>query len=168
MSTSIKRLAGKDLDILVEKELQEMLQEGYDLSPISAKIVHLRLLEKQIINGGLSTLSTPYRKNLIAEYKDKQLDEANLTEEAKRQLSSNRSLEGYKRRYQEKCDEVTALEAIIQNNIAALVEIVIAVESRTPLKIENILAPTLLTDLDIKTETKLHKKNLEVFTIKKS
>lgn len=149
MSTSTKRLAGKDLDILVEKELQEMLQEGYDLSPISAKVVHLRLLEKQIINGGLSTLSTPYRKNLIAEYKDKQLDEANLTEEAKRQLSSNRSLEGYKRRYQEKCDEVIALEAIVQNNIAALVDIVIAVESRTPLKIENILAPSLLKNLKV-------------------
>lgn len=149
MSTSTKRLAGKDLDILVEKELQEMLQEGYDLSPISAKVVHLRLLEKQIINGGLSTLSTPYRKNLIAEYKDKQLDEANLTEEAKRQLSSNRSLEGYKRRYQEKCDEVTALETIVQNNIAALVDIVIAVESRTPLKIENILAPSLLKNLKV-------------------
>lgn len=149
MSTSTKRLAGKDLDILVEKELQEMLQEGYDLSPISAKVVHLRLLEKQIINGGLSTLSTAYRKKLIAEYKDKQLDDANLTEEAKRQLSSNRSLEGYKRRYQEKCDEVTALETIVQNNIAALVDIVIAVESRTPLKIENILAPSLLKNLKV-------------------
>ena len=149
MNISIKKIVGKDLDLLVEKELQEMLQEGYDLSPISAKVVHLRLLEKQIINGGRSTLSTPYRKKLIAEYKDKQLDDANLTEEAKRQLSSNRSLEGYKRRYQEKCDEVIALETIVQNNIAALVDIVIAVESRTPLKIENILAPSLLKNLKV-------------------
>lgn len=149
MAISIKKIVGKDLDLLVEKELQEMLQEGYDLSPISAKVVHLRLLEKQIINGGRSTLSTPYRKKLITEYKDKQLDDANLTEEAKRQLSSNRSLEGYKRRYQEKCDEVTALETIVQNNIAALVDIVIAVESRTPLKIENILAPSLLKNLKV-------------------
>ena len=51
-------MRGKELDTLLEHELQLMLVEGFDKSPISAKALHIRLRAKGIVNGGLSTLSS--------------------------------------------------------------------------------------------------------------
>lgn len=55
-------MRGKELDTQIEHELQLMLIEGFDKSPISAKSLHARLKSKGIINGGLSTLSNIERK----------------------------------------------------------------------------------------------------------
>jgi hypothetical protein len=65
-------MRGKELDTLIEHELQLMLVEGFDKSPISAKALHIRLKAKGIVNGGLSTLSSLERKRLIAAYVDQQ------------------------------------------------------------------------------------------------
>ncbi len=48
-------MRGKELDTLIEHELQLMLVEGFDKSPISAKALHIRLKAKGIVNGGLKT-----------------------------------------------------------------------------------------------------------------
>lgn len=48
-------LSRKELDTLIEHELQLMLAEGFDKSPISAKALHIRLKAKGIVNGGLTT-----------------------------------------------------------------------------------------------------------------
>ncbi|MDY8220049.1 hypothetical protein U0B11_24010 [Escherichia coli] len=45
-------MRGKELDTLLEHELQLMLVEGFDKSPISAKALHIRLRAKGIVNGG--------------------------------------------------------------------------------------------------------------------
>ena len=66
-------MRGKELNTLIEHELQLMLVEGFDKSPISAKALHIRLKAKGIVNGGLSTLSSLERKRLIAAYVDQQL-----------------------------------------------------------------------------------------------
>lgn len=58
-------MRGKELDTLIEHELQLMLIEGFDKSPISAKALHTRLKGKGILNGGLSTLSSLERKRLM-------------------------------------------------------------------------------------------------------
>lgn len=71
-------MRGKELDTLIEHELQLMLVEGFDKSPISAKALHIRLKAKGIVNGGLSTLSSLERKRLIAAYVDQQLGPLNL------------------------------------------------------------------------------------------
>lgn len=71
-------MRGKELDTLIEHELQLMLAEGFDKSPISAKALHIRLKAKGIVNGGLSTLSSLERKRLIAAYVDQQLGPLNL------------------------------------------------------------------------------------------
>lgn len=70
---SLHCLSRKELDTLIEHELQLMLAEGFDKSPISAKALHIRLKAKGIVNGGLSTLSSLERKRLIAAYVDQQL-----------------------------------------------------------------------------------------------
>ena len=78
-------MRGKELDTLIEHELQLMLVEGFDKSPISAKALHIRLKAKGIVNGGLSTLSSLERKRLIAAYVDQQLGPLNLRPKEKQQ-----------------------------------------------------------------------------------
>ena len=58
-------LRGKQLDEVIEQELQMMLVEGFDKSPISHKSLHDRLTARGYISGGLSTLSSVERKKLI-------------------------------------------------------------------------------------------------------
>ena len=55
-------LRGKQLDEVIEQELQMMLIEGFEKSPISHKTLHNRLTAKGFISGGLSTLSSAERK----------------------------------------------------------------------------------------------------------
>ena len=71
-------LRGKELDQAIENELQLMLLEGYDKSPISHKSVHDRLVAKKHISGGLSTLSNLKRKSLISRYTAEQISALNL------------------------------------------------------------------------------------------
>lgn len=42
-------MRGKELNTLIEHELQLMLVEGFDKSPISAKALHIRLKAKGIV-----------------------------------------------------------------------------------------------------------------------
>ncbi|MCQ1944162.1 hypothetical protein NOH62_20875 [Escherichia coli] len=46
---SLHCLSRKELDTLIEHELQLMLAEGFDKSPISAKALHIRLKAKGIV-----------------------------------------------------------------------------------------------------------------------
>ena len=71
-------LRGKELDQVIENEIQLMLVEGYDKSPISNKSVHDRLVAKKHISGGLSTLSNLKRKSLISRYIAEQISPLNL------------------------------------------------------------------------------------------
>ncbi|EOR07613.1 hypothetical protein F896_01986 [Acinetobacter genomosp. 15BJ] len=66
-------LRGKQLDEVIEQELQMMLVEGFEKSPISHKALHSRLRAKGYISGGLSTLSSAERKKLISLYISEQI-----------------------------------------------------------------------------------------------
>lgn len=71
-------LRGNELDKVIEDELQLMLVDGYEKSPISNKSLHERLVAKKYISGGLSTLSNSKRKNLINRYICAQISSLNL------------------------------------------------------------------------------------------
>ena len=71
-------LRGKQLDEVIEQELQMMLVEGFDKSPISHKSLHDRLTARGYISGGLSTLSSVERKKLISLYMVEQIAPLNL------------------------------------------------------------------------------------------
>lgn len=71
-------LRGKQLDEVIEQELQMMLVEGFEKSPISHKALHNRLTFKRYISGGLSTLSSVERKKLISLYLSEQISPLNL------------------------------------------------------------------------------------------
>ena len=102
-------MRGKELDTLLEHELQLMLVEGFDKSPISAKALHIRLRAKGIVNGGLSTLSSLERKRLIAAYIDQQLSPLNLRPKEKQQYVNRKTRQALLTRNQQLQAEVSEL-----------------------------------------------------------
>ena len=61
------KLSGQDLTDAIEHELQAMVRDGYEVSPISNKALYLRLISKHVISGSISTLTS--RKDIIGHYK---------------------------------------------------------------------------------------------------
>ncbi|UDQ77944.1 hypothetical protein LJQ72_10500 [Pectobacterium brasiliense] len=117
-------MRGKELDILIEHELQLMMIEGFDKSPISAKALHTRLKEKGILNGGLSTLSSLERKRLIAAYVDQQLNPLNLRPKEKQQYVNRKTRQALLARNQQLQNEINELrdnfgedERLFQRNV---------------------------------------------------
>lgn len=140
-------MRGKELDTQIEHELQLMLIEGFDKSPISAKSLHSRLKSKGIINGGLSTLSSIQRKCLIAAYIDQQLSSLNLRPKEKQQYVNRKTRQALLGRNQQLQVENKELREQLAQNTLSLIEIVKAVKLNTVIPVESLLAPHLIREL---------------------
>ncbi|MGK5502442.1 hypothetical protein [Klebsiella pneumoniae] len=140
-------MRGKELDTQIEHELQLMLIEGFDKSPISAKSLHSRLKSKGIINGGLSTLSSIQRKRLIAAYIDQQLSSLNLRPKEKQQYVNRKTRQALLGRNQQLQVENKELREQLAQNTLSLIEIVKAVKLNTVIPVESLLAPHLIMEL---------------------
>ncbi|KHT29586.1 hypothetical protein RC98_01875 [Pectobacterium carotovorum subsp. carotovorum] len=140
-------MRGKELDTLIEHELQLMMIEGFDKSPISAKALHTRLKEKGILNGGLSTLSSLERKRLIAAYVDQQLNPLNLRPKEKQQYVNRKTRQALLARNQQLQTEISELRDQLTQNTVALIAIVKAVKINTAIPVESLLAPHVIREL---------------------
>lgn len=140
-------MRGKELDTQIEHELQLMLIEGFDKSPISAKSLHARLKSKGIINGGLSTLSNIERRRLIAAYVDQQLSPLNLRPKEKQQYVNRKTRQALLGRNQQLQEENKELREQLAQNTLSLIEIVKAVKVNTVIPVESLLAPHLIMEL---------------------
>ncbi|WP_224552644.1 hypothetical protein [Pectobacterium versatile] len=140
-------MRGKELDTLIEHELQLMMIEGFDKSPISAKALHTRLKEKGILNGGLSTLSSLERKRLIAAYVDQQLNPLNLRPKEKQQYVNRKTRQALLARNQQLQTEISELRDQLTQNTVALIAIVKAVKVNTAIPVESLLAPHVIREL---------------------
>ena len=140
-------MRGKELDTLLEHELQLMLVEGFDKSPISAKALHIRLREKGIVNGGLSTLSSLERKRLIAAYVDQQLGPLNLRPKEKQQYVNRKTRQALLARNQQLQAEVSELRDQLAQNTLSLIEIVKAVKINSIIPVESLLANHVIREL---------------------
>ncbi|WP_226067242.1 hypothetical protein [Dickeya zeae] len=140
-------MRGKELDTLIEHELQLMMIEGFDKSPISAKALHTRLKEKGILNGGLSTLSRLERKRLIAAYVDQQLNPLNLRPKEKQQYVNRKTRQALLARNQQLQTEISELRDQLTQNTVALIAIVKAVKINTAIPVESLLAPHVIREL---------------------
>lgn len=140
-------MRGKELDTLIEHELQLMMIEGFDKSPISAKALHTRLKEKGILNGGLSTLSSLERKRLIAAYVDQQLNPLNLRPKEKQQYVNRKTRQALLARNQQLQTEISELRDQLTQNTVALIAIVKAVKINTTIPVESLLAPHVIREL---------------------
>ena len=150
-------LRGNNLNEAIENELELMLAEGYDVSPISAKSLYKRLKCRGHINGSLSTLSTEFRRSIIEEFKKKQLHKAGIKQNSRRALLKGRNTEYYKIRYKEKCEELASSKEQLEKNTAFLVDLILELESTCPTPVEKILTPHL-----VKAKQKKSKTNLRV------
>ena len=137
-------LRGKQLDDEIEKELQLMLIEGFDRSPISPKALHDRLTRKGHISGGLSTLSNINRKRLINIYTSKQIEELNLREKDQQDYVNRKTRQALINTNVYLRDQIDILEDQLNQNTKTLMNIIDEAKLRTNLKVDHLLAPHLL------------------------
>lgn len=137
-------LRGKNLDEAIEKELQLMLIEGYEKSPISHKTVFERLILKGYISGGLSTLSTPNRKKLISYYIAEQIAPLNLKIKDQQLYVNKKTRLALTNTNKNLRDQIKELESDLNKNTETLIDIIEEVKLRSNLKIDHLLAPHLL------------------------
>ncbi|WP_060659171.1 hypothetical protein [Escherichia coli] len=140
-------MRGKGLDTIIEHELQLMLVEGFDKSPISAKALHLRLKQKGVVNGSLSTLSNPVRKRLIEVYVDQQLHPLNLQPKEKQLYVNRKTRQGLLDKNKQLHVEIEGLRTQLIQNTLSVIEIVKAVKVNTVIPVEHFLAPHLIMEL---------------------
>lgn len=148
-------LRGKELDEAIESELKLMLNEGIEKSPISNTALYNRLIAKGVIRGKLSTLSSPDRKALIQKYIREQLLPLDLNTKEQQQYVNNRTREALIQKNLEQKNEISELKSDLNKNSAALVEIINTVKLKTNLRIDELLAPHLIPDLEKKADLKI-------------
>ena len=138
---------GKLLDEAIEKELQLMLSEGFENSPISHKSLHDRLISKKIVSGGLSTLSTIERKNVIAYYIGEQLSPLKLKSKEKQQYVNGKTRDALMSKNAQLQAEIIELKGLLTENTISLVKIINAVSMGTSIPVERRLLRMLLNTL---------------------
>lgn len=140
------KLSGEDLNEAIESELRAMVREGYSISPITNKSLHLRLKDKGIVSGSISTLTK--RKDIIEHYKQIQLNEvggafgesarSGATKSRAELIKANASLRL----------QVEEAERMVMQNTAVLIDVIQAVKSNGLHKnIERFLSPFLIREL---------------------
>lgn len=145
-----KVIQGKELDAYIRAELQAMVHEGLEKSPIQPSTLHARLKAKGIIKGGVSTLTS--RKNIINEYKLRQHNnyedgKRELTTDEKAMLAEGRTGAAYISKANRLDAEITALKAKYERNVLAIVDIIAYVDNATPIKVEDMLAGDLIREI---------------------
>lgn len=137
-------LRGNSLDEAIEQELQMMLIEGFEQSPISHKALHERLVAKGYVSGGLSTLSTKERKKLIKLYISEQISPLNLNLKEKQLYVNKRTRQALTKSNKSLRIEIEELESKLNQNTETLIKIIEEVKLKTNLKVDHLLATHLL------------------------
>ena len=137
-------LRGKRLDEVIEQELQMMLVEGFEKSPISHKSLHDRLTARGYISGGLSTLSSVERKRLISLYMVEQIAPLNLKTKEQQLYVNKKTRKALTDTNKELHSQIDELQSQLNQNTETLIDIIEEVKLRTNLKVDHLLAPYLL------------------------
>ena len=137
-------LRGKQLDEVIEQELQMMLVEGFDKSPISHKSLHDRLTARGYISGGLSTLSSVERKRLISLYMVEQIAPLNLKTKEQQLYVNKKTRKALTDTNKNLHSQINELQSQLNQNTETLIDIIEEVKLRTNLKVDHLLAPHLL------------------------
>jgi len=125
------------LDNAIEAELKIMLTLGLDKAPISATTLHERLLDKRIIKGKISTLTA--RSGMIDEYKFQQRAAHDIAKDEPKYGT----VEYYKARNQTLIADNSELKSQLSANTAALEAIIKNVESKSAVKVEDLVRDIL-------------------------
>lgn len=125
------------LDNAIEAELKIMLTLGLDKAPISATTLHERLLAKGIIKGAISTLTT--RSDMIDEYSFQQRAARDIAKDEPKYGT----VEYYKARNQKLIADNSEINRQLSANTAALDAIIKNVESKSAVKVEDLVREIL-------------------------
>lgn len=137
-------LRGKQLDEVIEQELQMMLVEGFEKSPISHKSLHDRLTARGYISGGLSTLSSVERKRLISLYMVEQIAPLNLKTKEQQLYVNKKTRKALTDTNKNLHSQIDELQSQLNQNTETLIDIIEEVKLRTNFKVDHLLAPHLL------------------------
>ena len=124
-----------------------MLAEGFENSPISHKSLHDRLISKKIVSGGLSTLSTIERKNVIAYYIGEQLSPLKLKSKEKQQYVNGKTRDALMSKNAQLQAEIIELKGLLTENTISLVKIINAVSMGTSIPVERLIAPHIIREM---------------------
>ena len=142
MSTSLK---GKELDVVIEKELIRMCDEGFENAPITQANLFKRLKAKGVINSKATLTS---RKELINAFIEQQRNDVKgvLGETLKTTSSMTRSdLLNANVRLKE---QVQTSRKMVQTNTKSIIDMVKAIRLQTKVRnIELCLSPYLIREL---------------------
>jgi hypothetical protein len=125
------------LDNAIEDELKIMLTLGLDKAPITASTLYKRLIAKEVIKGAISTL-TP-RSKLIDEYSFQQKEAHGIAKDEPKYGT----VEYYKARNQKLIADNSELKRRLSANVAALDAIIKNVESKSAVKVEDLVGEIL-------------------------
>jgi len=145
-----KVIQGKELDAYIKAELQAMVHEGLEESPIQPSTLHARLKAKGIIKGGISTLTS--RRDIINDYKLRQHNNHEdgkraLTGEERAMLAQGRTGAAYISKADRLDSELKSYKARYERNILAVADIIEYVDSNLPVSVETLLAEDLIREL---------------------
>lgn len=140
----MRMLRGKQLDEAIEKELQLMLVQGYDDSPITNTSLHKRLVAKGYLRGGLSTLSTPARKKLINTYISEQIQPLGLNDKETQLYINKQTKKAFLNDNKRLKNRISELEYQLERNTETLIRIIEEVKLKTDIPIDHLLAVHLL------------------------
>lgn len=141
-------MRGKAFDIEIEKELQLMLMEGIEQSPISASSLYARLKMKGLIkSSGLSILSTHRRKELIERYKYKQFMEFEPSPSSLESDAGRNSKAALVKRNKELGARIAELEDRLARNSAAIIEIAKYIQINTNYSVVSLLEGYLVREM---------------------
>ncbi|WP_024870577.1 hypothetical protein [Tolumonas lignilytica] len=140
------KLSGEELDEAIEAELRAMVREGYNVSPITNKNLHIRLKEKGIVSGSISTLTS--RKNIIEHYKKMQLDEVGGTFGESARSGATKSRAELIKTNAALRVQVEEAKNMVNQNTAVLIDVIQAIKSEgLHRNIERFLSPFLIREL---------------------
>ncbi len=141
-------MRGKAFDIEIEKELQLMLMEGIEQSPISASSLYARLKMKGLIkSSGLSILSTHRRKELIERYKYKQFMEFEPSPSSLESDAGRNSKAALVKRNKELGARIAELEDRLARNSATIIEIAKYIQINTNYSVVSLLEGYLVREM---------------------
>lgn len=138
-------LKGKELDVVIEKELIRMCDEGFENAPITQANLFKRLKAKGVINSKATLTS---RKELINVFIEQQKNDVkgSLGQTLKTTSSMTRGdLEKANARLME---QVQASRKMVQTNTKSIIDMVKTIRLQTKVRnVERCLSPFLIREL---------------------
>ena len=141
------KLSGQDLTDAIEHELQAMVRDGYEVSPISNKALYLRLISKHVISGSISTLTSS--KDVIEHYKKMQLDEVSGTFGQSARSGSTQSRIELIRANAKLREQVEEAKKQVNTNTSTLIDMISLIKATgMHQNIERALSPYFLREIE--------------------